>query len=259
VEIRPFGKKEVVLGRRGDEWVVESEGGFPADTSAVFALLRGVAGARSARVVSTNPEKRVTFQVDSTGVELVVSGGGNEVSHLWVGKAGTSYVRREGEDDVHVVRGLNRNQFDRHRGFRDHTILKFDTSEVSRVTAELPEGGWELARGDTAWVVTPVSGAAAAADQTQVDTYLRTLANVTADGFADTVSAAEAGLDEPAYRFAVRFLNGAETSLALGDSTTTNQFYAGRPDRDAVYLVAKWRLTQLNKKVTDLAPGAGSE
>ena len=190
LQIRIAGKDDVVLKRGGDQWVVESQGGFPADTSAVSAVLGAVAGAKSLKVVSANPEKRGKFQVDETGVEVTVFAGGQELSHLWVGKAGTdfstSYVRMDDADPVHVVRGINRNMVDRYRGFRDHTLLKFDLADVSGVMADLPAGGWELARGDTAWIVTPSAGEAVGADDTQVDTFLRALSNVAADGFADT-------------------------------------------------------------------------
>lgn len=248
-----------VLAREGDAWVVASEGSFPADTAAVSTILRSVRGVRSSGVASNNPRNRSKFQVDSTGVQVSVSGPEGDAVRFTVGNQGqdftTSYVRVEGSDDVHIVRGLNRNMFVRPQGFRDRTLLAFEPASVRSVTLTRPEGGWRVVRTDTAWTV-QASGADAAvpAKPEEVDRLLQNLSTLSADGFlegeADTV---DTGLDAPSAVFTVEFMNGAEAAVQLGGQNERKQYYASRRDREAVYLVAEWRTGNVLKTFSDLA------
>jgi hypothetical protein len=259
IRITTLGRPPVELARVDGRWVVASEGGFPADTAAVSNILRAVRQAESSGIASRNPANRGKFQVDSTGVEVVLEGGGGEPLRLVVGRMGddftTSYVRRGDEDEVRVVRGINRPMLDRTVGFRDRTLLRFPPSEVASVAAVMPEGNWDLVRADTTWILVEGGGEdSVAVESSRVETLLGTLGTLSADGFLeegarDTVVT---GLDEPDHEFTVRLLNGSETSLRVGGMNERNQYYVSRPDRNAVYLLSQWRIDNLAARPGEL-------
>jgi hypothetical protein len=248
-----------VLAREGDAWVVESEGSFPADTAAVGIILRSLRGVRSGGVASNNPQNRSKFQVDSTGVQVSVSGPGGEPVRFTVGSQGqdftTSYVRVEGADGVHIVRGLNRNMFVRPQGFRDRTLFAFEPASVRSLRLERREGGWQIVRTDTAWTVQAGgSDAAVPAKPEEVDRLLQNLATLSADGFLEgEADTADTGLDDPSAVLTVDLMNGAEDAVRVGGQNARKQYFASRRDRNAVYLVAEWRMTNVLKTFSELA------
>jgi len=270
IEVATLTDSSVVV-KQGDTWVVASQNSFPADTAAVNNLLRALENARSAGVVSNNPENRSRFQVDQTGVRVKVMAQNATVAQFTLGKMGadftTSYVLPAGSNEVQVVRGLNRNLVWRPQGMRDRTIFKFDVANLKQVTAEVPEGGWELIKTDTTWSVRKRGDENIhPADKTLADAVVQSLSDFAADQFLDNASdTVKTGLDHPSYRYTVRFMDGTESSVLVGGKNDRNQYYAQRPDRPtAVYLMSEWRLTNVKKTVEELeglappAPPAGT-
>jgi len=259
IRIETMGKAPVELALRNGEWVVASADGFPADTTAVAGILRAVRNAHSSGVASRNPANRGKFQVDSTGVEVTLLRPAGDPLRFLVGGMGndftTSYVRLAGEDEVRVVRGINRPMLDRTVGFRDRALLRFSSSSARSVAATLPEGSWELVRGDTAWTLIEGGGAdTTAVEVSRAETLLETLGTLSADGFleggaADTV---DTGLETPVYQFMVRFQDGSEAGLRVGGKNERSQYYVSRSDRDAVYLLSQWRIDNLAARPEDL-------
>ena len=257
LEIRASGIPPAVLVQQVDGWVVSSRNDFPADTTAVGAMLRSIRTSESLGVASTNPDNRSKFQVDSTGVLVVASAGGAPVAHFIVGRIGqdftTSYVRKDGRDEVLIVRGMNRNLFARTQGYRDRTLFRFETTSVQMVGVTTPEEAWEVTRGDTAWVLTTGDGATEVAQAPVVEQILKALSTLSADGFLDDPpDTVDTGLASPDYTFRVRFMNGSEARVAVGKKNDRNQRYVSRPDRDAIYLMGDWRVTNAAKKALEL-------
>jgi hypothetical protein len=82
---------------------------------------------------------------------------------------------------------------------------------------------------------------------------VQSLSDFAADAFLDNPSdTVHTGLDHPAYRYTLRFMDGTEASVAVGGKNDRNQLYAQRPDRPAVYLLSEWRLTNVKKTVEEL-------
>ena len=257
IQLETGGAVPVMLSREGGGWVVESQGSFPADTTAVSSMLRAVRNAVSTGIVSTNPENRSKFQVDSLGVRVTLSGGGSKLLAFTLGKVGTdfttSYVRPEESNQVHVVRGINRNLFSRPQGFRDRTLFRFDPAAVQSVNLFTPDGSWEVLRGDTAWALSRPGGSPVAAKDTEIDAVLRSLSNLSADGFAEAaVLETQTGLESPAYIVTVRFSGGDESAILVGKKNEKNQFYTARLDRGVVYLLGEWRINSVARKYEDL-------
>jgi len=258
IEVATATDSSVVVKQDGN-WVVASQNSFPADTAAVGNLLRALENARSAGVVSNNPENRSRFQVDASGVRVKVMAQSDVIAQFTLGKMGadftTSYVLPAGSNEVQVVRGLNRNLVWRPQGMRDRTIFKFDPANLKQVTAQVPEGGWELIKTDTTWSVRKRGEENIhPADKTLAGTLVQSLSDFSADQFLDTPSdTLKTGLDHPDYQYTLRFMDGTEASVRVGGKNDRNQYYAERPDRTgAVYLLSEWRLTNVKKTVEEL-------
>ena len=258
IEVATATDSSVIVKQDGS-WVVASQNSFPADTAAVGNLLRALENARSAGVVSNNPENRSRFQVDQTGVRVKVMAQQGVIAQFTLGKMGadftTSYVLPAGSNEVQVVRGMNRNLFWRPQGMRDRTIFKFDPANLKQVNAEMPEGGWELIKTDTTWSVRKRGEENIhPADKTLSGALVQSLSDFSADAFLDNPSdTMKTGLDHPDYQYTLRFMDGTEASVRVGGKNDRNQYYAQRPDRaGAVYLLSEWRLTNVKKTVEEL-------
>ena len=252
------GADPVVLERSGGAWTVASAGGFPADTAAVSAILTAVEGAVAGSPVSRNPERQTELQVDGAGgVRVTLDGGTTTRADFLVGKTGSdftaSYVRPAAGDDVFLVRGISRNLFDRRQGYRDRTLLSFAPGEVVGLDWTAADSSWTLDRADSGWVVTSPDGEWGMADDTQVDLVMRVASALTAEGFfagdADTL---DAGLDPPVHVLTARFADGTERTVEFGRINASQQRYARRPDRDAIYLFGDWNLNHLRRPAAAL-------
>jgi hypothetical protein len=246
-----------VLERQGQDWVVASQANFPADTAAVHSILRAVAGARSSEIVSNNPANRGKFQVDSTGVDVRISEGTRELAHFVVGKGGqdftTSYVRPVDSNQVRVVRGINRNMFQRARGFRDLALFRFDPATVAKVQLQVPGGGWTLTRGDTAWTVSSPGAPGGPGKKEVVDQLLNSLSRLSADDINDEPDSAMVGVAHPDTVLTVTFQDGLSQTLSVGRRTPgTGQRYARTSKAPTVYLLAEWRIRSFAKTADDL-------
>lgn len=99
---------EVTLRREGGAWLLGAAK-EAADADAVEALLKSLAAARVAAVVSTNIAKQEAYETDGRrGVALRVDGpGGKSIAAFVIGKRGpdfaSCYLRREGKTDVLLV------------------------------------------------------------------------------------------------------------------------------------------------------------
>jgi hypothetical protein len=138
---------------------------------------------------------------------------------------------------------------------RDRTLFQFDPAVLSEVSAHTPDGGWVLARADSLWTVRkPEETAGRPAKHGIGEQVSRTLANLAADGFVDNPSdTLDTGLTSPPYTFQVRLMNGTETSISIGKKNDRNQYYVSRTGEKVIYTLGEWRLTNLAKKLEDLA------
>lgn len=97
------------LAKQDGEWVVTSLDNYPADAEGVEELLTKVGEFKNTQRVSTNPDKQVEFEVESTtGVETqLMDANDTLLAHLFVGKTTpgflSSYVRVADTNDVYVA------------------------------------------------------------------------------------------------------------------------------------------------------------
>ncbi len=140
------------LRRDGDRWVVEEFDDFPADLLALEEAVTALKELELGDVVSENSEKQAIFQVDQSGVEVLLYGDNGDddlLAHFFLGKPGhdyrSIYFRLADSDQVHLVDQQLRGRFDRgDRTWRNRRPFNFPPEEVSALRLPAGESGEQL-------------------------------------------------------------------------------------------------------------------
>lgn len=234
----------VTLAKRGAEWRVEAPIIDRADQTSAATFIGQVTMLRSRSIVSTNPEKRGLFNVDSTGTMVTVTGTATPPVAIIIGKMGASYaetyVRLMESDEVHVVgasltfvgtRGVN--------GWRDKAIVQVPREEIRSVTYHYGDTTFTLAFQDSLWVV-----GGAPADDDLVRALVASLADVQADEFVEPApSPAPPVVAVVAYGGnEIRFSTGRTSDVYSVQRSTDHRWFEMR----------SWRAQQILKREAEL-------
>lgn len=248
------------LTKEADKWLVASMNNFPADGKAVEELLDKVAGFKTTQLVSNNPDKQATLQVDSSGVEAKLLGANDSVlAHLFVGKTTpdffSSYIRAADSNNVYVAEGYLKSIFDKgSRTWKDRTLFDFNKGDVTHLTIQSEAEGIQLQLdAEGKWqMLKPVASAAKKAD---VESLLETLSTLKADDFAEGKDLAAHGLDAPKSSITVTLNDGSTKALLIGKEEE-GKHYVKSKDTDIIFTLYKSRINQLIKKSDDLKDNA---
>jgi hypothetical protein len=242
IEIRSPGGP-AVIERVGGVWMVTTPVRYRADDATVASTLSSGRRMVLKGLVSSNPQKRSVFQVDSTGTMVRVFEHGAEKTVFWIGKPSPSYtetyVRREGSDDVYLASGLFSSNFSRRTNdWRDKTIFRTDQDAISGVTLRFGDTSVVLTRQDSIW---KIGDDVAKTDV--VKSFIGALATLQADDFIDTAVSAM-----PALSLQIE-LGG--TQLRLYKVKEGDRFYVQTSATPQLFEVSGWRATQLIKRKKD--------
>lgn len=274
LDIKKVGRIEIehlvngiVLAKDGDDWKVslletglgrqveekkggEEGGGFPqfkADRSKVDTFLDQIGRLEAQLLVSTNPEKQATYQVNKLAKQVrVFDTSGEQLVDLYIGKEGpemfTAYVRQGGRDEVYLV--------GEHIGaalpaevmsWRDRRIWELDPAYIVGVDVTRLERGKEkaysISKDDRGvWHLTaPVE---AATDGAKVEELVDKVSKVSAARFAYMFDREETGLTRPSLRLGVTTTDGAKRVLIVGSKDKQGYLYARLDGDDSeIYLI----------------------
>jgi len=242
IEIRsPNGP--AVIERQGGVWMLTTPVRYRADDGTVASTLSSGKHMALKGLVSSNPQKRSLFQVDSTGTMVRIFEHGAEKTVFWIGKPSPSYtetyVRREGSNDVYLASGMFSSTFSRRTTeWRDKTIFKTDQDAIAGVTLRFGDTAVVLTRQDSIW---KVGDDAAKTDV--VKSFVGALANLQADDFIDT---AVAGM--PPLTLQIE-LGG--TQVRLYRMKDADRFYVQTSATPQLFVVEGWRASQVVKRKKD--------
>ena len=186
----PKGRTE--LERGPDGWRLTEPVDYPAEQDLVGGTLGFLSGLTSNAVISTNPDKAELFEVDDAHgvkVSLYFAGEADPKVRLVVGKLApgfsNTYVRVDGEPEVHQVAGALRFQLERDpTQWRDKNVLAFEPAAIGRV---LLVGGGRAAvrRTDSGWAWDGPNPPAGAPSTEAVERLVKHLSALRALGFVD--------------------------------------------------------------------------
>jgi hypothetical protein len=242
IEIRsPNGL--AVIERDGGVWMETTPIRYRADDATVTSTLSSGKRMELKGLVSSNPQKRGVFQVDSAGTMVRIFEHGAEKTAFWIGKPSPSYtetyVRREGSNDVYLASGVFSSSFSRRANeWRDKTILRTDLDAITGVTLRFGDTTVALVRQDSVW---KIGDEVAKIDI--VKSFIGTLANFQADDFIDT-----AVLAMPPLTFQIEV---GGTQIRFYKMKEGDKFYVQSSATPQLFEVLNWRASQLLKRKKD--------
>ncbi|HMK39726.1 MAG TPA: DUF4340 domain-containing protein [Bacteroidota bacterium] len=242
IEIRsPNG--EAVIERQGGVWMVSSPVHYRADDATVGSALSSGRRMEIRGLVSSNPQKRSLFQVDSSGTMVRVFEHGAEKTTFWIGKPSPSYtetyVRREGSDDVYIASGMFASTFSRRASeWRDKTIFRTEQDAIAAVTLRFGDTTVALVRQDSVWKIGDDIARSEA-----VKSFTGALANFQADDFVDSTVQAMPALT-------VQIEVGG-TQLRFYKLKEGDRYYVQSSATPQMFDIFGWRAAQLLKRKKD--------
>ncbi len=252
--------KEVHLKKEPSGWAVLSEGGFPADTTAIQKILDKTEAFDQRHLRSSNPEMQRTFEVDdSSGTEvLLADASGTPLAHFRLGKNGpdfrSHYLRPVQSDNVYLIPVSMRSDFNLGRQtWRDKTVFAFDAAQVQRLTMQSPDQDNVTLVRDSLGTFTMTAPEEAGVKRALAESTLRALSMLSCDGFPDSLpSLADAGLDPPLQRVEVLLDDGATYGLNIGNEVENRRHYATRDGDDMIFLLSQYKVKSILREAEEL-------
>jgi hypothetical protein len=235
----------VVLEKEGNGWMITSPIRYKADEGAATALLSQSKHLELTSLVSTNPEKRGVFAVDSAGTFVRLMEKGAERTAFRVGKATTTYtetyVRRENANEVYAASGAIAGIFVKTpKEWRDKLIIKSRPETITQVKFRYGDTTFTLAFRDSTWFVDDDS-----VNVHAVRTFLEALGTFQTEEFVDTTVA-----NLPPV-MAVVEVEG--TQIRFRYSKEIGRYYVETSVSPQLYIMSSWRAMQILKRKSELA------
>lgn len=241
--------KDVDLEKKSGTWVVATEGGNVAEKKSVDDLLEALHKCTADEVISTNPGNHHLFMADTSGTELWVEQQGKEIAHLYIGKPGpdmlSTYVRPASSSKVILTRGYLPSLFQGKDTWRQKTLISVKPEDIKRFEYTSPSrGDFAIAKDDAGiWhMEKPDTGKA---DPARVNLPLRTVSNLKADGFADTIDPIAAGFGADTSHVMITTADGATHAVQIGLPTGEGRNYVRLDGGSQIYTLAKGRINTL--------------
>jgi hypothetical protein len=262
-------EKTAVLAESEDVWNVLSEDSLPAEAGTVEDLLSRVTAFSRKDIISSNPEKRALYKVDSTGVFVsIMDAQGDTLVGFVVGKPGpdyqSTYIRDMGSGDVVLAPGYLRAVFDRGaRTWQDRTVFALAPDTIEEVKIGRSGESFTLLRNAAGeWHISEPESSAC--DKSRVERLVRTLAYLRCDELAGRTLSPASGLAEADSAIGFRTGAGIREELLFGNRNDKGHTYAKRTDSDIVYLLAPHKVNALLPRpaellVTETDEGEGVE
>ena len=177
----------VTLEKKGTEWSLSAPLIYRANQTNVATLIHQAKNLAVKEIVSSNPEKRRIFQVDSTGTLIRIFQNGLEHAAFIIGKLGPNYaetyVRKDQSNDVFVVDGSIAVWFNKEvKDWRDKTIFNVPKEAISAIAYRYAGEAFSLSFHDSVWMI---GGSKPKASD--VASLVGSLSNIEANDFVDSV------------------------------------------------------------------------
>ena len=239
---------EATLERRGEgaAWSVDNQPAFRPKLEALWQAVSDIES--SAQLIAMNPNNHERMGV-SDDRATVVSFFLNEFEQeklligTWSPRVGLCYVRRFGKDEVYGIPCPSpitaADIFDpRPDGWLDPVILNIPRSEIETLTFEYPGDQFDLKFTGADWVVGDEAGEVPA-DLARVDSVLRVIELLFAEGFATAEESEGLRFDNPTASVRVVTRSGASnptTRIRVLERDDLS-YYVKTPVRSTVFIV----------------------
>ncbi len=235
---------KIVLEKRGTDWFLTEPVDYRANQASVTAMIHQLKSLAVKTIISSNPEKRSIFQVDSTGALVKIFQGGQEHAAIVVGKRGQNYaetyVRKEQSNDVAVVDGSLTGEVTRTaKDWRDKTVLNLPRETVKTISYQYPGESYSLVLHDSVWMIADNYAKAA-----EVTSLLTSLSHVDADDFVDSVIT-------PSPKISAT-ISVADVQIRFSEVKDKDKYLVQTSNSPQWFEIQGWHVKQLLKHKKDL-------
>jgi len=251
--------QQASLEKKEEEWIINNTNGFTADPPSVNAALDAVKNFTRENIASKKAEKQGLFEVTrEKGVEVKVSDANQKLlAHFYIGKTGpdffSSYLRKEGSDEVILANGSLRGIFDKStKNWRDKTIFDIPAHAIIQLTLITPTHEIVLAKDEQGnWQIT--SPEKAKAKKEEVEAMVNTFASLKALDFAEDENLEKYQLDTPQTTIKAIVEGKEEKQLLIGKKhEEKSHYYVKNQSKKTIFLVGKYQVDKMTKTVQDL-------
>ncbi len=258
--------QHVELQSVNGSWRVVSDNNNPADMEAINLILNKVGELRVQDVISQNPKKQASFEVDIQNALKAVyyDNDGKEIINIYIGKNGpyynSTYVRKEDSNDVVLINENLRAMFTPWNGkWVDRSIFSFDTDSIIRFTIEKPETTIVFEKDDNGtWHgIQPFEFEP---NLEEISRMTRALSNLKTNDFVKPEELENDAFTQPSVIVSAVLNNGEERVLTIGKKNEAKrQYYAKNNTDDRIYTLAEYRLNMFDKPIDKLKAPEGTE
>ncbi|MCB1196182.1 peptidylprolyl isomerase [bacterium] len=252
------GDQHTDIALKDSEWKVVSDGDKPGNIPAVQEAIAKVKTFQKRDIVSQNPEKQKSLEIDNeSSLKVAFYDADNQlIQSFLVGKNGpyynSTYFRLDDSNEVILINDNLRATYTPWKGkWVDRTIFDFDqmsiqTFEIIRGDSSIfmqkdNEGNWQGLHPEQ---FTP--------KQDELDRMLRAFSTLKTNDYALPEENNSYAFDSPLLTVKEMLNDGAEYILTIGKKDEQKQYYAKRNDRPYVYLLAEYRVNMFNKDLAGL-------
>ncbi len=242
----------IVLQKQDAGWMLSEPISYPANPNHVTTLLDTISDLETDSIISTNPDRQASMEVDdASGTKVTLAAGSSTVAQFYVGKItpdyNHTYVRLADSDEIKTAKGTVQTIFKKTAtDWRDKTVYKQDAATINKLTLTQADGSFTLNR-DAAgsWII---EGQEAPIDQTKVTTLLSTIGALNATAFIDSPD----GIDFTTPSLTIT-INDTDT---LAFQTQDENYYAKRSEQPQIFTIAPFAYDNINLHPADFVSTA---
>jgi len=260
------GEAAMVFERRGAEWQMTAPTNQRPSQSEIKGLVSGLQYLRAADFLAERPADDQSGLMAPSVIVTAHVKGQQKVIRFGSERDSKVVAHVDGTTLYFNVSSWTKNKFNKKPSeFRNKVVLELNSLDVQAMSLAHSDQTVSLERilGETSkWRMTSPEERTAAngLQDVTVNGIVNTIKQFTIKSFT-TISAAQAGLDNPAFRLQATLQDGTTRAILVSNQGQDNQIYV-RVDSpttspDAVFLVDEPLLKNIQKRATDLTRGDG--
>lgn len=205
---------------------------FRADQTLVESMFTAIEKMDVGSAVSHHPDQHHQFQVGKLGLQVrALNAAGEKVLHFYVGKQGqdyfSTYVRRDGEDDVYLVREQLLGRFPAALDvWRDKVVWSVNPDAIHAVEVERRDGGFVLERNAEQLFVVKEPKSIPSLDAEKLRGWFEQWMTLSAVRFIEGQTPKDLGLETPRYKLSVTEADRTVRTLWIGAPADGGSYYA---------------------------------
>lgn len=209
-------------------------------------------------IASVNPDKKISFQTDDSGLRVKLFQEDEEVANFIIGKISSSYnstyISRDNNDNTYLVQETFVRAFDT-ESWQDKTIFNLDSSAINIITLKYPWQEIELtnvpdSRGEVYWRT--IKPYVTRLNKEKTEELLNAVVKLEASDIP-VQSEEGAGFDNPSLQLQLKGDDIDETIIIGGTGGEKGKEYFVKKVSDGkIFLISKSIKEKLFKQIKDL-------